>query len=48
MAPAAPFAMVLERLRQLLEHLLETAPPTARPELARLHARVSDGLALLT
>ena len=28
--PAAPFAMVLERLRQLLEHLMETAPPTAQ------------------
>ena len=47
-APAAPFAMVLERLGQLLEHLMATAPPTAQPELTRLHARVSTGLALLT
>ena len=47
--PAASFAMVLERLRQLLENLIETAPPTARHELARRqHARVSASLALPT
>ncbi len=46
--PAAPFAMVLVRLRQLLEHLMETAPPTAQQELARLHARVGALLALPT
>ena len=46
--PAAPFVMVLVRLRQLLENLIETAPPTARHELARQHARVSARLALPT
>ena len=46
--PAAPFAMVLERLRQLLEHLMETAPPTAQNELTRLHTRVGALLALPT
>lgn len=46
--PAAPFAMVLVRLRQLLENLIETAPPTARHELARQHARVSARLGLPT
>ena len=46
--PAAPFVMVLVRLRQLLENLMETAPPTARLELARQHDRVSARLALPT
>ena len=46
--PAAPFAMVLERLRHLLEHLMETAPPTAQHELTRLHTRVGALLALPT
>jgi len=45
-APAAPFVMVLVRLRQLLENLIEAAPPTARHELSRLHARVIAALAL--
>ena len=44
--PAAPFVMVLVRLRELLENLLETAPPAARHELARQHDRVSARLAL--
>jgi uncharacterized membrane protein len=43
--PASSFTMVLVRLRQLLESLIETAPPTAQRELSRLHRRVSDGLA---
>lgn len=47
-APAAPFAMVLARLRQMLENLIESAPPTAQPDLARLHARVSKMLSLPT
>lgn len=46
--PAAPFAMVLVRLRHLLENLIETAPPTARHELARQLAHVRAGLAPLT
>jgi uncharacterized membrane protein len=46
--PAAPVAMVLVRLRQLLENLIDTAPPTAQHELARQHARVSARLALAT
>jgi len=33
-------------LRQLLENLIEAAPPTARHELSRLHARVIAALAL--
>jgi uncharacterized membrane protein len=44
--PAAPFAMVLERLSQLLEHLMETAPQTAQHDLTRLHTRVGALLAL--
>lgn len=46
--PAAPFAMVLLRLRLLLENLIDTAPPTAQHELTRLLARVSDRLAVPT
>lgn len=46
--PSAGFAMVLVRLRQLLDNLTETAPPTAQPELAHLRARVSAELALGT
>ena len=46
--PAAPFVMVLRRLRQLLETLTETAPPTARSELVKLHADVSTRLAVST
>ena len=44
--PAAPFAMVLLRLRLLLENLIDTAPPTAQHELTRLLARVSDKLSV--
>jgi uncharacterized membrane protein len=44
--PAAPFTMVLVRLHQLLENLIDTAPSTAQHELARQHARVSAGLSL--
>ena len=39
--PSEPFEMVLVRLRVLLENLLETAPPAAQQDLARLHDRVS-------
>lgn len=46
--PAASFDMVLVRLRQLLENLIETAPPTARHDLTRQYTRVSARLALLT
>jgi uncharacterized membrane protein len=46
--PAAPFAMVLVRLQQLLENLIDTAPPTAQHELARQHVRVNATLALVT
>jgi uncharacterized membrane protein len=45
-ALAGPFVMVLARLRQLLENLIELAPPAAQPGLVRLHARVSGMLAL--
>jgi uncharacterized membrane protein len=52
--PAASAAMVLERLRQLLMNLLETAPPPAHPTLLRLseevqarHAAVWQGAAPL-
>ena len=44
---AAPFPMVLTRLRRMLENLLDTTPPVARAELARLHARVVADSALL-
>ncbi len=46
--PAAPFAMVLVRVRQLLEDLLETVPPSGRSELSRLHADVSARPAFLS
>lgn len=41
-SPATPFDMVLARLRQLLETLIDSAPPSAQPELTRLLARVSS------
>lgn len=43
---SAGFDMVLVRLLQLLETLMETAPPTAQHELATLHARVDATLAV--
>ncbi|WP_081615621.1 DUF2254 family protein [Nocardioides sp. Iso805N] len=43
--PAAPFEMVLVRLRRLLENLAEMVPPSAQDELARLQARVNARLA---
>jgi uncharacterized membrane protein len=42
--PAAPFAMVVERLRQLIENLIDSAPPSAQPDLVRLQAEVSSQL----
>jgi uncharacterized membrane protein len=42
--PAVPFAMVLTRLRQLIETLIESAPPSAQPDLVRLQAKVSSQL----
>jgi uncharacterized membrane protein len=39
---AAPFAMVLARLRQLIENLSDSAPPSAHPDLMRLQAEVSS------
>jgi uncharacterized membrane protein len=41
---ATPFTMVLGRLRHVLENLIESAPPTAQPELVRLHDRVRQAL----
>jgi uncharacterized membrane protein len=42
---AAPSAMVLERLRRLLENLLEMSPPPSHPPLVRLREEVEARLA---
>ncbi|MGC5168117.1 DUF2254 family protein [Luteimicrobium sp. DT211] len=44
--PASPFVMVLGRLRRLLDNLVESVSPEARPELVQLLARVSRALTL--